>query len=221
MIRSILSRGALAAGITVALAMPVLAQQTQQNRPATPAKPAAQAPKPATQAKPATPAKPGQKPAAAAAPASSAVPQGQPVQIASFGDWGVFASDTANGRVCYALSQPKERLPKELKRDPGYLFISTRPSEGVRNEISIITGFPTKDNAAGELAIGTTKYALIQKGTTAWLKNPAEDPAALETMRKGTTLTAKTSSMRGNVTTDRYSLSGLAQALERVKKECP
>jgi hypothetical protein len=40
-------------------------------------------------------------------------------------------------------------------------------------------------------------------------------------MRKGTTLTAKTSSMRGNVTTDRYSLSGLAQALERVKKECP
>lgn len=221
MIRSFLSRGALAAGITIALALPVLAQQSQQNRPATPAKPAAQAPKPAAPAKPAAqaqkPAAQGQKPAAAA----STVPQGQPVQIASFGDWGVFASDTANGRVCYALSQPKERLPKELKRDPGYLFISTRPSEGVRNEISIITGFPTKDNAAGELTIGSTRYELIQKGTTAWLKNPAEDPAALETMRKGTALTAKTSSMRGNVTTDRYSLSGLAQALDRVKKECP
>jgi hypothetical protein len=202
MIRSILSRGAIAAGLALALAGSAWAQQ---------AKPAA---KPAT-----APAKPaaGQKPAAAA----PAVPQGQPVQIATFGDWGVFASDTQRGRVCYALSQPKERLPKDLKRDPGYLFISTRPSEGVRNEISIITGFPTKNNADGEMTIGATRYVLVQKDNSAWLKNPAEDPAALETMKKGTTLTAKTTSLRGNATTDRYSLNGLGQALERVKKECP
>ena len=133
MIRSILSRGALAAGLMFVLAAPLAAQQ---NKPA---------------AKPASPAKP------AAAPATPAVPQGQPVQIANFGDWGVFASDTQRGRVCYALSQPKERLPKGLSRDPGYLFISTRPSEGIRNEISIITGFPTKDNADGEMMIGSTK----------------------------------------------------------------
>ena len=149
------------------------------------------------------------------------MPQGQPVQIANFGDWGVFASDTQRGRVCYALSQPKERLPKGLSRDPGYLFISTRPSEGIRNEISIITGFPTKDNADGEMMIGSTKYMLVMKGNSAWLKNPAEDPAALETMKKGAALTAKTTSKKGNVTTDRYSLSGLGQALDRVKKECP
>ena len=202
MIRSILSRGAIAAGLAFALAAPALAQQ---------AKPAA---------KPATPAKPAaapQKPAAAApAPA-----QGQPVQIANYGDWGVFASDTQRGRVCYALSQPKERLPKGLSRDPGYLFISTRPSEGIRNEISIITGFPTKDNADGEMMIGSTKYMLVMKGNSAWLKNPAEDPAALETMKKGSALTAKTTSKKGNATTDRYSLNGLGQALDRVKKECP
>ena len=205
MIRSFLSSGAIAAGLIVALAGSASAQQ---------AKPAANAPaKPATAQKPAQAQKPaaGQKPAAA-----SAVPQGQPVQIATFGDWGVFASDTQRGRVCYALSQPKERIPKDLKRDPGYLFISTRPSEGVRNEISIITGFPTKNNADGEMTIGGTKYVLVQKDNSAWLKNPAEDPAALETMKKGSTLTAKTTSVRGNATTDRFSLNGLGQALDRV-----
>ena len=195
MIRSTLSRGALAAGLMFVFTAPLAAQQ---NKPA--AKPAAAAAKPA---------------------ASPAPAQGQPVQIASFGDWGVFASDTQRGRVCYALSQPKERLPKGLSRDPGYLFISTRPSEGIRNEISIITGFPTKDNAEGEMLIGSTKYVLVMKGSSAWLKNPAEDPAALETMKKGSALTAKTTSKKGNATTDRYSLSGLGQALDRIKKECP
>lgn len=205
MIRSILSRGALAAGLALALAAPALAQQ---------AKPAA---------KPATPAKPAAaKPAAAAAkPAAPAAAQGQPVQIASFGDWGVYASDTQRGRVCYALSVPKERLPKGLSRDPGYLIVSSRPSEGIRNEISLITGFPTKDNADAEMVIGSTKYILVQKGSSAWLKNPAEDPAALETMKKASALTAKTTSKKGNATTDRYGLSGLGQALDRVKKECP
>lgn len=196
MIRSILTRGAIAASLAFALAVPALAQQ---------AKPAA---KPA-----AAPAKP-----AAAAPGPA---QGQPVQLANYGDWGVFASDTQRGRVCYALSQPKERLPKGLSRDPGYLFISTRPAEGVRNEISIITGFPVKDNADAEMMIGNTRYVLVQKGNSAWLKNPAEDPAALETMKKGAALTAKTTSKKGNATTDRYSLNGLGQALDRVKKECP
>ena len=40
-------------------------------------------------------------------------------------------------------------------------------------------------------------------------------------MKKGSTLTTKTVSGKGNVTTDRYSLNGLGQALDRIKKECP
>jgi hypothetical protein len=39
-------------------------------------------------------------------------------------------------------------------------------------------------------------------------------------MRKGKDLTMKSTSVRGNATTDRYSLSGIAQALDRVAQEC-
>ncbi len=162
--------------------------------------------------------KPAAKPAAPAA--APAAPSG-PVQVGTFGDWGAYASETPKGRVCYALAKPKERLPKELKRDDAFLFVSTRPSENVRNEISVILGFPTKDNSAAEMTVGSAKYVLVTRGSSAWLKNAAEDPAVVEALKKGQSMTVKASSARGNVTTDRYNLAGLAQALERLKKDCP
>jgi len=39
-------------------------------------------------------------------------------------------------------------------------------------------------------------------------------------LRKGKDLSMKSTSARGNQTTDRYSLSGIAQALDRVAQEC-
>ena len=160
-----------------------------------------------------------EKPAAAApAPAQPA----GPVLLGSFGEWGAYATDAAGkGRVCYVLSRPKERAPKELKRDDGYLFISARPNENVHNEISFVLGFPTKDGSVGELVIGSAKHALVTKGTSAWLKNAAEDNGVVELMKKNKTMTTKTASAKGNATTDTYQLAGLAQALDRIKKECP
>jgi invasion protein IalB len=70
----------------------------------------------------------------------------KPALVASFGDWNVFVGQAGKGRICYTLAQPKTREPASLKRDPGYAFISDRPTEGVRNEVSFIMGF---DIAAG------------------------------------------------------------------------
>jgi hypothetical protein len=214
----------LAVPLLALAAAPALAQET------TPAKPKPAQAKPAATAKPAAAAKPaGAKPTATAAaaakpgakPAPTGAGQGQPVQLAVFGDWGAYASDTAKGKVCYALARPKERLPKTLKRDDGYLFISNRPAEGVRNEVSVVLGFPAKDGSEGSAVIGATSFALVTKGDAAWVKNAAEDAAFVETLRKGQSLTVKAMSKKGNESTDRYALTGFVQALDRVKKECP
>lgn len=192
----------------------------------TPAKPTAAKPadpkaaaKPAAGAKPAQAAKPGAKPAATAAAATGATAGA--MKLADFGDWGAYTSNTAKGKVCYALAQPKERLPKTLKRDPGYVFISNRPSEGVRNEVSFQLGFPTKDGGEGSATIGATSFALVTKGDAAWVKNAAEDAAFVEALRKGQSLVIKAQSKKGNESTDRFALAGVAQALELVRKECP
>ena len=145
---------------------------------------------------------------------------GKPALVATYGDWNAYVTQGAKDRTCYALAQPKERLPAALKRDPAYVFISTRPAENVKNEISVIMGFPLKDGGDAKADIGEAAFDLIAKGTSAWIKNAAEERQFVEALKKGSRLVVKAPSVKGNVTTDSYSLAGLSQALERVAKEC-
>jgi len=145
---------------------------------------------------------------------------GKPSQLASYGDWGVFLAQGEKSKTCYALATPKDRAPHGLQRDPAYVFISNRPGENVREEVSIIMGFPMKEGG-GRAEIAGSGFALIAKGANAWIKNQAEEGKFVDALKKGSKLIVKASSLRGHVTTDSYSLAGLAQALERVEKECP
>jgi hypothetical protein len=171
----------------------------------------AQKPTRAVQTKQARAAKP------AAAPATG--PGGTSL-LASYDDWSVYTAQTGRSKICYALTQPKDRLPKNLNRDPAYLFVSFRPAENVQNEVALVLGFPAKENGPAEAAVGSTSYALLTKDDNAWLKNPAEEDQAITTMMKGSTMLVKTQSARGNSLTDRYSLSGFTKALQRARQEC-
>jgi invasion protein IalB len=144
----------------------------------------------------------------------------KPEQIATYGDWGAFLAGSGKAKTCYALAQPKQREPDGLHRDPAYIFISSRPGENIRNEVSIIMGFPMKDGGDGEAQIGDASYDLVSKGKNAWVKNPAKEGELIAAMKKGATLVIKAASTHGRMTTDSYSLHGLSQALERVDKEC-
>jgi len=175
---------------------------------------------PLTAAGPAKPtAAKSPKPEAATGPAGAA---GKPALVATFGDWGVYVSQSGKAKICYALAQPKERQPANLKRDPAYIFISSRPSESVHNEVSVIMGFPLKEGGSDAKAeVGSTTFGLVAKEQNAWIKNAAEEGPFIGAMKKGSKLTIKAASKKGNVTTDLYSLSGLGPALDRVRKECP
>jgi len=193
---------------------------------------------------------------AEAATKKTAKTDAKPNLIATFGDWNVFVSQTSKGRICYVLAQPKVREPDGLKRDPGYAFISDRPAEGVRNEVSFIMGFdvsggteaeakansetdarPAKPSvksmskrgakakgpsiAAPVAAVGDSTFDLLPKGADLWVKNAAREGALIAEMKKGTSLEIKAASLKGNESTDSYSLAGFSQAMERLQKECP
>jgi invasion protein IalB len=143
-----------------------------------------------------------------------------PSLIAQYGDWGVYISQTPKTKVCYALSQPKDRQPGGLKRDPGYFFISTRPGENVHNEVSVVVGFTIKDGADAIVDVGTASFPFFTKNDGAWMKNAAEEARLIEALRKSRDFTVKSTSQRGNPTNDHYSLSGIGQALDSVAQEC-
>ena len=160
-----------------------------------------------------------EKAAAAAAPATSA----KPALVGTFGDWGVYVSQGAKSKVCYALGQPNARSPASLKKDTAYVFISNRPGEGVHNEVSIMAGVPLKEGTAGGRAdIGGTGYDLVAKGQNAFVKNAAEEGQFVGTLkRRGAKMVLRLPSAKSGTVTDTYSLAGMQQALDRVAKECP
>lgn len=165
-------------------------------------------------------AKPAAKAEQSGAASADTAKAGRPSQLASYGDWGVFVAQGEKSKTCYALATPKDRAPPGLQRDPAYVFISNRPGENVREEVSIIMGFPMKEGG-GRAEVAGSGFALIAKGANAWIKNQAEEPKFVDALKKGSKLIVKAPSLRGHVTTDSYSLAGLSQALERVEKECP
>jgi hypothetical protein len=165
-------------------------------------------------------AKPAAKAEQSGAASADAAKTGKPSQLASYGDWGVFLAQGENSKTCYALATPKDRAPLGLKRDPAYVFIANRPAENVREEVSIIMGFPMKEGG-GRAEIAGSGYDLIAKGANAWIKKQAEEANFVDALKKGSKLIIKAASLKGHVTTDSYSLAGLSEALERVEKECP
>lgn len=165
----------------------------------------------------AAPAKP--KPAAATgAPASAG--QGQAMLLETAGKWQAFSSQQGRSKVCYALSKAETRSPANLKDVEGLLFISNRPAEGVRNEISFVMNFDVKEGIEHQAVIGAERFALVAKGKNMWLKNPAEEPRMLDAMRKGAGLEIKAQSKRGNATSDKYSLAGMSQVLKKADDAC-
>jgi invasion associated locus B (IalB) protein len=181
---------------------------------------AAAAQQPAPGPSPAPAAKPAPKPATTAAVGNPSAPS--PTLLGQFGDWGAYTASPNGAKVCFALGKPKasQTNPPGRNRDPAYVFISTRPAENVRNEVSVIIGYPFKSASDATAEIGATKFAMYTQNDGAWIKNVAEEARMIDAMRKGADLTIKGTSGRGTASTDTYSLKGLAQAIERVEQEC-
>ena len=197
-----------------------------------PAKPAAAKPAAATAAKPAAPtaAKPAagaasKPPAPAAKPTPAAVKpvaDDEPKLLGEYGEWRAFTASPNGKKLCFALARPgsSQTDPPNRPRDPAYLFISTRPGERVKDEISLIIGYPIKPNTEVTAAVGPATFALSTQEDGAWVKNAPDEAKMVEAMRKGSDVVIKGESGKGTKTTDTFSLKGIAQALERVGREC-
>jgi len=159
---------------------------------------------------------------AAKKPAAKPEPTEQAVLLGQFGNWGAYKATPGGKKVCFALSKPTSAVivPSNKKRDPSYAFVSTRPAEQVRNEVSVIVGYPQKAGVDATATIGSASYVLYTQNDGAWVKNAAEEAQMVETMRKGSDMVVKSMSHSGAKTTDTYSLKGLSEALDKVAEEC-
>ncbi len=158
----------------------------------------------------------------ASAQSKKSAPTDQATLLGQFGDWGAYKASPGGKLVCFALSKPTKAVtdPPGRNRDQPYAFVTTRPAEKVKNEVSVIVGYPQKSGVDATASIGSASYVMYTQNDGAWVKNAAEESQMVDEMRKGSELVVKSVSGHGTKTTDTYSLKGISDALAKVAAEC-
>ena len=140
--------------------------------------------------------------------------------VGKFKDWESFVVLQEGNKVCFAQSIPVVRAPKKLKRDPSRLFVSFRPSENIKNEISVTNGYEFKAKAPVSAKSGKKSYDLFSKGRFAWVVDNKDETKLITTMKKASRLMIIGNSNEGTQTTDHYSMMGFTKAYNKAKKSC-
>ena len=140
--------------------------------------------------------------------------------LGKFKDWQSFVMLKEGVKTCFAQSIPVVKAPKKLKRDPSRLFISFRPAEDVKNEVSVTSGYEFKLKAPVSAKSGKKKYDLFSKGRFAWVVDDGDEIKLISTMKKASRLMIVGNSEKGTETTDHYSMMGFTKAYNTAKKNC-
>ena len=140
--------------------------------------------------------------------------------IGKFKDWESFILSQEETKVCFAQSIPVVRAPKKLKREASRLFVSFRPAENIKNEISVTNGYEFKLKAPVAAKSGKKSFDLFSKGRFAWVVDNEDEIKLISTMKKASRLMIIGNSEKGTQTTDHYSMMGFTKAYNTAKKTC-
>jgi len=140
--------------------------------------------------------------------------------IGKFKDWESFTLSQNGNKVCFAQSIPVVRAPKKLKREPSRLFVSFRPAENIKNEISVTNGYEFKIKAPVTAKSGKKRYDLFSKGKFAWVVDNKDEKKLIVTMKKASRLMIIGNTNKDDQTTDHYSMMGFTKAYNTAKKSC-
>jgi invasion protein IalB len=143
-----------------------------------------------------------------------------PESLGNFGDWHAYAYTAKEGKVCFVMSTPKEMKPDNVKRDPASFLVTHRPKQNVTSEISVVIGYTFKEGGPVSVEVEGESFKLNPSGDGAWAETTADDRKIVASLKKGATMQVKGTSWRGTVTTDSYSLTGIAAAIDKIDEAC-
>lgn len=150
-----------------------------------------------------------------------------PVQVGEFRDWAAFTANGPRGKMCFAHTEPSSFVTNPAGRDRGepHFFVTHRPGDSVRDEVSVIVGFPHNEDERATVTIGGTSFNLVTNNDQAnvggaWVEDQTQEGALIQAMRAGTEMTVVSTSTKGTKVTDTYSLRGVSAALNKINEEC-
>ena len=134
-------------------------------------------------------------------------------------NWESFTLMTDKGKVCFAQTKPVKRAPAAIKRNDSRIFVTFRPSENIKDEISVTSGHTYKNSTVSAKS-GKSNFSFFSQGDFAWLLDENEEKKFIKLMKRATDLMIKGKTKDGAETTDHYSMMGFTKAYNTAKKVC-
>lgn len=136
--------------------------------------------------------------------------------LGMFADWGAFRDPKVPR--CYAIAKAQ---PSSARRDhQAYASVGSWPRRAIRGQIHFRLSRNLGERPAIRLALGDKRFQLTGSGSDAWARDRSMDAAIVAAMRSAGSLSISATDRRGNRFTDRYSLDGVASALDAATVGC-
>ena len=142
-----------------------------------------------------------------------------PRSTGKYKNWESFVVETDKGKICFAQTIPTKRAPAAVKRDKSKLFVTFRPSEEIKDEVSLTSGHDYKSSTV-TASSGKKRFSFFSQKKFAWLLDDQEERNFIKLMKRATNLIVKARTTKGAETTDHYSMMGFTKAYNTAKKTC-
>ena len=142
-----------------------------------------------------------------------------PRSTGKYKKWESFIAETDEGKICFAQTVPTKRAPAAVKRDQSKIFVTFRPAEDIKDEVSLTSGHDYKSSTV-TASSGKRKYSFFSQKSFAWLLDDQEEKKFIKLMQKATDVIVKARTTKGAETTDHYSMMGFTKAYNTAKKTC-
>ena len=142
-----------------------------------------------------------------------------PKSTGKYKNWESFTAQTDKGKICFAQTIPTKRAPASIKREKSKLFVTFRPSENIKDEVSMTSGHDYKSSTV-TASSGKKRYSFFSQKNFAWLLDDQEERGFIKTMKRATNVIVKARTTKGAETTDHYSMMGFTKAYNTAKKSC-
>ena len=109
----------------------------------------------------------------------------EPKSTGKYKNWQSFVAQTDKGKICFAQTIPAKRAPKNIKRQESRLFVTFRPGEDVKDEVSVTSGHPYKPSTVTAKS-GKNNFSFFSQENFAWLLDEKEEKNFIKTMKRAT-----------------------------------
>ena len=135
-------------------------------------------------------------------------------------NWESHYTGSGDNLVCFAVSMPITKKPKNLNRAEARIFVTFRNKNRITDEVSVTGGYPYKKKSRVKVNFNSSTFKFDVSENFAWLSSNIDEKKIIKLMKKKNKIKVTGISARGNKTYDTYSLLGFTAAYNSAKNKC-